>query len=175
MSLIHILTQLYEAMGGSSDGHFDILGVHAAGFAAPPEISPDEAAANADYGSERFFTFRRVEDLRAIQVSFGERDKRVAVLEMGWTSDTVNPAYAWHAVSEAEKADYLVRAYAYAEANWQPWIAVMSTIYLCDQDWTPDDEQYWWCVNEPDGTERPAFAALTAMRKVCLLYTSRCV
>ena len=160
------LTQLYEAMGGSSDGHFDILGVHAAGFAAPPEISPDEAAANADYGSERFFTFRRVEDLRAIQVSFGERDKRVAVLEMGWTSDTVNPAYAWHAVSEAEKADYLVRAYAYAEANWQPWIAVMSTIYLCDQDWTPDDEQYWWCVNEPDGTERPAFAALTAMRNV---------
>lgn len=160
------LTSLYEAMGGSSDGHFDILGVHAAGFAAPPEVSPDEAAASADYGGERFFTFRRVEDLRAIQESFGEGDKRVAVLEMGWTSDTVNPAYAWHAVSEATKADYLVRAYRYAQDNWQPWIAVMSTIYLCDQDWTPADEQYWWCVNEPDGSERPAFAALKAMEKV---------
>ena len=160
------LRSLYEAMGGSSDGHFDLLGVHAAGFAAPPETSPDEAAADPKYGSERFFTFRRVEDLRAIQESFGEKDKRVAVLEMGWTSDTVHPAYAWHAVSEATKAEYLVRAYQYAEAHWQPWVAVMSAIYLCDQDWTQADEQYWWCVNEPDGTDRPAFAALKAMEKL---------
>lgn len=160
------LQRLYEAMGGSSDGHFDVLGVHAAGFAAPPEVSPDEAAASSQYGGERFFTFRRVEDLRAIQESFGEADKRVAILEMGWTSDTVNPAYAWHAVSEEVKADYLARAYRYAQEHWQPWIGVMSTIYLCDQDWDRSDEQYWWCVNEPDGSPRPAFQALKAMPKL---------
>ncbi len=160
------LRRLYEAMDGSSDGHFDVLGVHAAGFAAPPETSPDEAAANPDFGGERFFTFRRVEDLRAIQEEFGEADKRVAVLEMGWTSDRVNAAYAWHAVSEEVKADYLARAYRFAEEHWQPWIGVMSTIYLCDQDWDRSDEQYWWCVNEPDGSPRPAYAALKGMPKV---------
>jgi hypothetical protein len=161
------LERLYEAMGGSSDGHFDLLGVHAAGFAAPPEISPDEAAANkAQYGGERFFTFRRVEDLRAIQERFGDGDKQVAVLEMGWTSDTVHPDYAWHAVSEETKADYLVRAYEYAAENWTPWIGVMSAIFICDQDWTPDNEQYWWCITDPDGSPRPAFAALRDMPKV---------
>ncbi len=58
------LDALYQAMGGSSAGYFDLLGVHAPGYAAPPETSPEEAAANPAYGGERFFTFRRVEDLR---------------------------------------------------------------------------------------------------------------
>ena len=160
------LDQLYQAMGGSSDGYFDIMGVHAAGFAAPPEISPAEAASNPAYGGERFFTFRRVEDLRAIQERYGDGDKRVAVLEMGWTSDRVNPSYAWHAVSEETKADYLVRAYEFAAENWSPWISVMSTIYLCDADWTTSHEQYWWCINNPDGTPRAAFDALSSMQKV---------
>ena len=32
--------QMYHAMGGKSDGYFDMLGVHGAGYAAPPEIIP---------------------------------------------------------------------------------------------------------------------------------------
>lgn len=160
------LDQLYQAMGGDSEGYFDLLGVHAAGFAAPPEVSPDEAEASAEYGNERFFTFRRVEDLRAIQERYGDGDTRVAILEMGWTSDEVNPDYAWHAVTEAQKADYLVRAYEYAADNWSPWISFMSTIYICNYDWTPQDEEYWWCVTDPDGSPRPAYEALKAMPKV---------
>lgn len=160
------LDRLYQAMGGSSDGYFDVLGVHAAGFAAPPETSPEEAASNPAYGGERFFTFRRVEDLRAIQERYGDGDKRVAVLEMGWTSDPVHPEYAWHSVSEQQKADYLVRAFQYAAANWTPWIGVMTAIYICDPDWAQQNEQYWWCITNPDGTPRPAFEALKAMEKV---------
>ncbi len=161
------LEALYEAMDGGSDGYFDVLGLHAAGFGAPPELSPEEAAADKEtYGGERFFTFRRVEDLRAIMEAAGDADKRVAILEMGWTSDPVNPDYAWHAVSEETKADYLVRAFEYAEANWQPWIGVMSPIYICNYDWTETDEQYWWCITNPDGTTRPAYQALSAMEKI---------
>ncbi|MEO8082955.1 MAG: hypothetical protein ABI780_03980 [Ardenticatenales bacterium] len=159
------LQGLYTAMGGSPKGYFDLLGVHAAGFAAPPETSPDEAAASQAYGGERFFTFRHVEDLRAIMERNGDADTRVAILEMGWTSDSVHPDYAWHAVTEQTKADYLVRAYAYAKQNWSPWMTIMSTIYLCNADWTASDEQYWWCINNPDGTPRPAFGALKAMPK----------
>ena len=88
---------------------------------------------------------------------------------MGWTSDTVNPDYAWHAVSEETKADYLVRAYQYAEENWTPWIGVMSTIFICDHDWNQSHEQYWWCITDPGegpGSPRPGFNSLKAMEKV---------
>jgi hypothetical protein len=159
------LDGLYTAMGDSSQGYFDIMGLNAPGYAAPPETSPEEAASNQAYGGERYFTFRRVEDMRAIQVRHGDESTPVAVLEMGWTSDQIHPEYAWHAVSEQTKADYLVRAYQYAAANWTPWMTIMSTIYICNPDWTQSNEEYWWCITNPDGSPRPAYEALKQMPK----------
>lgn len=162
------LDRLYQAMGGSSAGYFDALGAHAPGYKAPPEVSPAEAAANPAYGGQRFFCFRRVEDLRAIMVKYGDTDKQIYILEMGWTSDPVHPAYSWHAVTEQEKADYLVRAYQYAKTHWAPWIGLMSLIYIADPFWTEKDEQYWWAITSPgypDLVPRPAYNALKAMPK----------
>ncbi len=162
------LEQLYQAMGGSSDGYFDALGAHAPGYAAPPETSPGEAASNPAYGGHRFFCFRRVEDLRAIMVKHGDADKQIYILEMGWTSDPVHPNYAWHRVTEEQKADYLVRAYQYAKANWSPWIGLMSLIYIVDPSWTENDEQYWWAITYPGWPSlkpRPAYTALKNMPK----------
>ncbi|RME63191.1 MAG: glycosyl hydrolase family protein, partial [Caldilineae bacterium] len=116
--------EMYRAMGGDSDGYFDLLGVHGAGFAAPPETDPAEAASNPAFGGHRFFSFRHVEDIRAIMVANGDHDKRMAVLEFGWTSDPVNPEYYWHGagagIDEFVKADYLKRAYIWAAEHWQP-------------------------------------------------------
>jgi len=123
------LQSMYEAMGGNSDGCFDVLGAHGAGYKSPPEIDPDEVAADEDLGGHRAFAFRRVEDLRAIMVQYGDADKQIALLEFGWTSDPrPESPYNWHAVSEETKADYLVRAYQYAKQNWSPWIGLMSLI-----------------------------------------------
>jgi len=162
------LESMYIAMG-SSDSYFDVLGAHAPGFKSPPERDPAEVAANQDLGGQRAFAFRRVEDLRAIMVKYGDADKQVAILEFGWTSDPrPESPYNWHAVSEQVKADYLVRAYQYAEANWSPWIGLMSLIYICDHDWTTDDEQYWWAISDPGWPEfkpRPAYTALKNMSK----------
>lgn len=155
------LEQMYQA---GAKGHFDVLGAHGAGYKAPPEVSPDEAASNPAYGGERFFCFRRVEDLRAIMVRYGDADTQVAILEFGWTSDPVHPEYAWHAVSEEEKADYLVRAYKWAHEHWSPWIGVMSLIYIADPDWTEGDEQYWWSITTPDGMPREAYNRLKKAR-----------
>ena len=159
------IEQMYQAGAAS---YFDLLGVHAPGYKAPPEMSPDEVAQKPEYGGQRFFAFRRVEDIRRIMEKYGDGDKQIAVLEMGWTTDPIHPEYAWHAVTEEQQADYLVRAYQYAYEHWTPWIGLMSMLTLADPSWTENDEQYWWAVSYPDWPEnrlRPAFAALRDMPK----------
>ncbi len=156
------LQWLYDA---GLKGHYDVLGAHAPGYKAPPEVAPDEAAANPVWGGHRSFTFRRVEDLRAIMVRNGDADKQVAITEFGWTSDPVHPAYAWHAVTEAQKADYLVRAFQWAHQHWAPWIGLMTVWNLPDPSWGPEDEQYWWGIANPDGSPRLAYTALQRARQ----------
>ncbi len=158
------LIGMYEAGAAS---YFDVLGVHAPGFLYPPEVSPEQVAEERDGYS--FFCFRHVEVLREIMVRYGDGEKQVAVLEMGWTVDPgINPEYAWFAVTPEQQADYLVRAYQYAEENWSPWIGLMVALSIADPDWTEDNEQYWWAITEPGYPEprlRPAYQALKAMPK----------
>lgn len=162
------LDELYQA---GAKPYFDILGVHAAGFRSEPEEDPavvahDRARTNEDPSPverRRVYAFRHVEDLRAVMVKHGDAEKTVAILEMGWTSDTrPDSPYAWHSVSEEEKADYLVRAFKWARAHWAPWMGLMTVIYLPDPAWTPKDEQYHWSITNGDGTPRPAYQALKA-------------
>lgn len=155
------LQGMYDA---GATAYFDVLGVNAPGYKAPPELSPADAEA-PEYGGGRWFAFRHVEDLRALMVANGDGRKQVAVLELGWTLDQVNPDYAWHAVDEATQAAYLVGAYQYAAAHWRPWVGLMTTIYIADWEWTPQDEQWWWAIVLPDGTPRPAYYALRDMLK----------
>ena len=162
------LESMYVVMG-SSNGVFDVVGAHGAGYKSPPERDPAEVAADPDLGGHRSLCFRRVEDLRAIMVKYGDANKQIALLEFGWTSDPrPDSPYHWHAVSEETKADYFVRAYQYAKTHWAPWIGLMSLIYISDPDWTPDHEQYWWAITDPGWPEfkpRPAYLALKAMPK----------
>ncbi|MCC6167052.1 MAG: SH3 domain-containing protein [Caldilineaceae bacterium] len=164
---------MYQAMGGSSDGYFDMLGVHGAGFAAPPELDPAEAASNQAYGGYRFFAFRHVEDIRAIMERYGDTGKKIVLLEFGWTYDPINAAYKWHGadagITDMVQADYLRRAYEYAAANWQPWIGLMSLLTMPNLDWVEDgnpqdEEQYWWAILEPSQIDelklRPAYVVL---------------
>jgi hypothetical protein len=160
------LVQMYEA---GVAPYFDALGVNAPGYKAPPEVSPEEAAATPAYGGQRFFCFRHVEDLREIMVEHGDDDKQVAIMEMGWTVDPrPDSPYHWHAVTPEQKADYIVRAFQYAEEHWSPWIGVMNVLSIADPRWTPESEQYWWAITDPSWPEtkvRPAYEALRAMEK----------
>ena len=100
---------------------------------------------------------------------YGDAARQMADMEFGYTTDTRNSDYAWYAVSEAEQADMLLRAYEYAIAHWRPWIGLMTLIYMPDPKWRPEDEEYWWSITKPEipGDHRPAFFALANMRKVC--------
>ncbi len=165
--------KMYEAMGKKSDGYFDVLGVHAAGFKAEPEADPavvakDPALTNNDPSStdlKRIYCFRHVEDIRQIMVQNGDTKKQLAITEFGWTSDPTNKAYSWFRVDEATKAQRIVRAYQYAKQHWAPWIGVMSLIYMANPDWAKSDEKFWWAIDEPDGTPRAAYVELQKMKK----------
>jgi hypothetical protein len=144
---------------------FDVLGAHGAGYKAPPDMSPEAVAADPAYGGHASFSFRRVEQLRAVMDRNGDSGKQVWLMEFGWTSDEVNPAYAWHRVSENEKAQYIVDAYRFAAQNWSPWIGVMVLWNLAAPGWTRQNEEYWWSITNPDGTPRPAYDMLRAARQ----------
>jgi hypothetical protein len=176
----YFIQGMYDA---GAKPYFDALGAHGAGFASPPETDPAEVArtpglANAgDFKPEnnvpeelrRVYCFRHVEDVRAIMVNNGDADKKVVLLEFGWTIDPrPDSPYKWHAVSPNQQADYFVRAYQYAKANWQPWIGVMSLIYVADPTWTLQDEQTYWSIvypTYPELTAAPAYYGLQAMPK----------
>ncbi len=156
------LQWMYDA---GAAAYFDVLGAHGAGYRAPPDMSPEAVAADPSYGGHASFSFRRVEQLRDVMVRNGDSSKQVWLLEFGWTSDEVNPAYAWHRVTEEQKAQYIVDAYRWASANWAPWIGVMVLWNLAAPGWTRQNEEYWWSITNPDGTPRPAYEALRAARQ----------
>jgi len=156
------IQSMYDA---GAKSYFDMLGAHGAGYKAPPEMDPGQVATDPNYYNVgdvncpgdacRIYCFRHVEDLRQIMVNNGDGNKKVVVLEFGWTRDErTNSPYYWHRVQDQfVQGEYMVRAYQYAKQNWQPWIGVMSLIYMPDVKWTQDDEQYWWSVIEPSSVD----------------------
>jgi polysaccharide biosynthesis protein PslG len=138
-------------------GNYDVLGLHGNSQVSDPTAAPGSIPGLSD-GS---FYFRRVEQLRQIQVTKGDANKPIWLLEFGWTADAVHPAYAWFAVSETQKAQNLLAAFQYARANW-PWLGTMFVWTLPDPSWTPDREEYWWAIANPDGSPRPALSAILA-------------
>lgn len=164
------------AAGGAA--YFDALGVHAAGYKSSPETDPATVAAdpqltNGDSAPEelrRVYSFRHVEDIRQIMVRNGDAAKKVVILELGWTIDPrPDSPYRWHAVTPEQQDKYLQRAYAYAQANWQPWIGVMSLIYIANPQWGWDDEQTYWSIvypGYPDLRTAPAYYGVLTMPKV---------
>jgi polysaccharide biosynthesis protein PslG len=172
------LLGMYEA---GAAPYFDLLGLNAPGYKAPPEVSPGEAAdPESGYGGASFFCFRHVEHMRDLMERYGDGDKQVAILEFGWHTNASpeHPDYAWFAVTEEQQADYLVRAFAYARENWAPWIGPMFVWNFPDPKWTVEDEEFWWAIADPFWWERdrsssdwagagvrPAYEALKEMPK----------
>ena len=175
---IDYLIGMYEA---GAAPYFDLLGLNAPGYKAPPEVSPTEVTdPDSGYGGHPTFCFRHAEDMRVIMEQYGDTRKQAAIMEFGWHTDT-NPAhqdYAWFAVTPEQQADYLVRAYQYARSNWSTWVGPMFVWNFPDSHWTPDHEEYFWAIVDPfwwgydgdtekwkGGEVRPAYTALKLMPK----------
>lgn len=151
-------------------GCFDAFGYHPFGFAYSPETDPSSVSNN--------FAFRGAEDLRAIMVAHNLDHKPMWATEFGWIRDPgadglggckfnseFNDNFGWMLVSELEQADYLSRAFAYADAHW-PWMETMFVWNLDwnDQGWTCDDIRFF-SVRFVSGEAAPAYEALAVMDK----------
>jgi hypothetical protein len=163
---LDFISAMYAA--GAKDS-FDLLGVHAAGFKAEPCADPGQVALSPELTNnnpgpanlKRIYAFRHAEDVHDLMIQQGDTTKQMAILEMGWTTDArPGSQYAWFAVDRDQQAKYLVGAFQCARQLWQPWMGVMTVIYIPDPSWNQQQEQYWWSITNPDGGPRPAYTAL---------------
>jgi len=167
-----------EAMLDAGAGAcMDAFGYHPYGFASPPERDPD-LVSNA-------FTFRGVETLRDILVARGWVGLPVWATEFNWIRKPAEDGYElncdanadyqttfrWQEVTAQAQADYLVRAFQYADTHW-PWMQGMVVWNLDWHDyltWIPCFHSRYYALRRYDGTTlgaiTPAYAALAAMGK----------
>ncbi|MEO8083077.1 MAG: cellulase family glycosylhydrolase [Ardenticatenales bacterium] len=135
-------------------GFYDAIGVHAAGFKAAPDVAPEEAAASAELGGDRTFTFRRIEDIWSEYDREGVRPAPFVITEFGWTTDPrPDSPYHWMAVDPATRGAHIAQAFDLAPTlpGIGAHLGPMILFSAADRAWTPDDEAYWWAVADADG------------------------
>ncbi len=126
---------------------FDAFGYHPYGFVYAPETDP--------YSVSNGFAFRGAEVMHELLEQHGLGHKPVWATEFNWLRDPSedgpipewchhDPDYegnfGWMDISEAEQADYLLRAFQYADENW-PWMGAM---FVWNLDWH-DYNDTWVC------------------------------
>jgi hypothetical protein len=154
------ITYLEWLYDNDLDQYSDAIGAHGPGYGSAPEA---DRLSNPAFPHDSFY-FRRIEQVHDLMVRKGDVNKQVWVLEFGWTTDTVHPDRSFYAVTPEQQADYIVKAYQYAKTYWTPWIGPMFVWNMPDPTWTPDFEQVYWSITNPDGTPRPAYTAIQAAR-----------
>ncbi len=152
----------------------DAFGYHPYGFAASPEQDPSTV--------ENGFAFRGIEVMHDLLVDAG-LNMPVWATEFNWlrnpSEDGVNceddrdyvTNFKWQAVSAQTQADYLVRAFQYADRHW-PWLHGMFIWNLDWHDyltWLPCVHSRYYALRQQDGTALGtptlAYEALGAMDK----------
>ncbi|MGC9467158.1 MAG: hypothetical protein ACP5HS_01075 [Anaerolineae bacterium] len=165
-----------EAMLEQGAGEcMDAFGYHAYGFVTPPEQDPKRVSNG--------FTFRGVERLHDMLLDSGLDEMPVWLTEFNWFRDPVEDAedceaddsylvyFDWHDLSAEQQADYLVRAFEYADRNW-PW---MQGMFVWNLDWHDYKLEYpclhsrFYALRSRDGTylgaTTPVYEALVEMKK----------
>ena len=130
------LTFLRNMYNNGAKGHFDALGSHPYGGSYPPETPPDQVTIP--------IYFRRAEEQHQVMLDYGDNSP-VWATEVGWilrTDACDLGEHEWMEVSEAQQAQYLAGAYAYAHEHW-PW---MGPMFLFNLDFATVN---WYVICDP--------------------------
>lgn len=163
------LTFLQQMYLNGARGYFDALGAHPYGGADSPDVAPASAKGP--------IYFRRAEEQRQVMLAFGDSSPMWNT-EFGWVVETDYNLgeHEWMEVTEAQQAQYLAAAYAYADEHW-PWMGPMFFFNLDfgTVDWYEvEDPMRWYSITyrvdpQKNSTSpillRPAYDSLKAMPK----------
>jgi len=130
------LTFLRNMYANGAKGYFDAFGSHPYGGSYPPDTPRDQVVIPV--------YFRRAEEQRQVMIDHGD-DSPVWATEFGWVlrTDACDLGeHEWMEVSEAQQAQYLTAAYAYADENWR-W---MGPMFLFNLDFAT---VYWYAECDP--------------------------
>lgn len=156
MDDIAFLRAMYDA---GAAPYFDVLSDHPYGFIYTPETDPSTSGPR--------LVFRRAERHRDLMIEYGDGAKQIWATEMGWALDPARVGYPqcarpewFYVFSPQQQANYLVRAYTWANANWA-WMGVMFTFNFDfgEAPWYQSCDAFrFWSVKG-----RPAQTALRGM------------
>ena len=158
-----------EMLDNGAAQWFDAFGYHPYGYNQPPEVEP----------SADTLTFRRVELVRELFEERGIYNKQIWLTEFGWLRDPAEDGvqcsdsdpnfagFAWMRVSAQQQANYVVRAYDWADRQW-PWAGPM---FLWNLNWslyepgmTPlCSHMRWFSILRSDGSRLPVFDSVANM------------
>jgi hypothetical protein len=154
---VDFLRGMYAA---GAKGHMDAMAIHNYGGNHEPERDPGDCS----------ICFRRAEIYRQIMVDAGDAATPVWSTEFGWLLDSGKNMgqYDWMRVSSEKQAEYVVRSFKYARANW-PW---MTGLLLSNLDAStspyhtgPQDGMPWFAILNKDHSPRPAWKAIKSWRE----------
>lgn len=145
----------------------DGIGAHPYGFANPPDESWQDPThvASSHNGHPSFFFRDTLEDYHVLMLAYGDTGHQIWVTEFGWSStdgmgqmDTTGWEYG-REVSEAQQADYVVRAFWMGDER--PWVGPMFLWNLnLAAIWGSGSPVSAYSLLRPDGSYRPAYIAL---------------
>lgn len=163
--------QMFLLGAGAS---FDAFGYHPYGFAYAPETDPGSVSNG--------FAFRGAEVMRDFLEQHGLGHKPIWATEFSWLRDPsadgpipewchripeYEDNFGWMDVPEVQQANYITRAFRYADENW-PWMGAMFVWNLdwYDYGWPCDPARYFSVLKvdyttgyDPCGSLPPAVCA----------------
>ena len=157
-----------DMFNNNAGNFFDVFGYHPYGYNAPPEQAP----------SHDLLNFRRVELIHELMREHNI-NKQIWLTEFGWlrdpsedgvscsSSDPNIADFIWMLVDGRTQADYIVRAFAYADRNWS-WAG---PTFLWNLNWSmipsnalhPCSHMRWFALLRGDGRPTQAFNSVATM------------
>ena len=174
------LVQMYEA---GFKNYCDAVGAHPSGYNVPPDIDLERDRTYTDPTAtfrgpfdgpsayHRSWSYHStMRSYREVMVVYGDGGKKIWPTEFGWASiqnvaPSPAPGYEYAADNtEAEQAQFFVRAFNLAK-GW----GYVGTMFVWNLNFGvthgPNDEMAAFGILRPDGSARPAHAALRDMPK----------
>jgi hypothetical protein len=161
--------RMYKA---GAANYFDALGARVDGHNNPPkDFVGSKTVDSTTYKNNSAFYFRHYEDIRAIMVENGDKDKKMWITSAGWASSTEKVAGREFAldVSEQKQAEYLVGALELVQA--QPYISALVINNFNYSTASESNPFSLYSLIRSDWSARPALLKLAQARQEAASFT----